>query len=70
MIEVRDERWSEKISVREAYEAMLELGWHYYRVGGEAEKEAEFFLGHISAGLDLDPALEAEWFEAVKKVKA
>jgi hypothetical protein len=49
---------------------MLEFGWNYFRVGGETEKEVEFFLSHIGAGLDYDPALRKEWFEAVDKAKA
>ena len=63
-------RWSDTITLREAYRAMLEFGWTYYRVGGEVEKEVEFFLGHIESGLDLDPALAEEWFQAVDKAKA
>jgi hypothetical protein len=65
-----ESRWSEMITLREAYIAMLEFGWTYYRVGGETEKEVEFFLSHIGAGLDLDRALKEEWFEAVDKAKA
>jgi hypothetical protein len=67
-----DPRWSEKITLREAYLAMLEFGWRYWKVGGETEDQVEFFLGHISQDPDnfLDRALESEWFEAVDKTKA
>ena len=65
-----DPRWSETISLRQAYVAMVEFGWTYFRVGGEAEKEVEFFLSHIQAGLDFDQTLQNEWFEAVDKARA
>ncbi|WP_213982451.1 hypothetical protein [Sphingomonas sp. dw_22] len=70
MGELRD-RWSETITVGQAYVAMLEFIQTYYRVGGEAEKEVEFMLGHISETPPdfIDPALEIEWFQAIDKVR-
>jgi hypothetical protein len=74
------ERWSDTITMREAYLAMIEFAWTYYRVGGEKEDQIEFFASHIAtflpAGSDgsppvmMDRALEKEWFEAVDKVRA
>ena len=64
-----DPRWSETITLRQAYHAMLEFGWTYFRVGGESEEGVEFLLSHIGAGLDFDPALRNEWFEAVDRAK-
>lgn len=65
------ERWSETITTGEAYLAMLEFARIYYRVGGETEKEVEFFINHISETPPnfADPALESEWFEAIDKVR-
>jgi len=67
-----EQRWSERITMREAYLATVEFAWTYYRVGGEQEKEVEFFAGHISGdpATFLDPALEDDWFDAVAKVRA
>jgi len=64
-------RWSETITMREAYLTMVEFIWNYYRVGGETEKEVEFMAGHISAdpASFFDPALEEDWFEALAKVR-
>ncbi len=65
------DRWSAKITMREAYLAMVEFAWAFYRIGGEQEKEIEFFAAHISGdpGTDfMDPALEDDWFQAVEKV--
>ena len=63
--------WAEKITMREAYLAMVAFVWNYYRVGGETEKEVEFMAGHISGDPASfpDPALENDWFESVAKVR-
>jgi hypothetical protein len=65
------ERWSTKITMREAYLAMREFALTFYRVGGEREKEVEFFANFIAgdpATDFIDPALEDDWFDAVEKV--
>ncbi len=66
-----NKRWSETITLGEAYNAMLQFISNYYRVGGEAEKEVEFMLDHLSQTPPdfMDAALETEWFEAVDKVR-
>jgi len=65
------QRWSETLSAGEAYLAMIEFARTYFRVGGEAEKEIEFFINHVSETPPnfMDPALEIEWFEAIDKVR-
>ena len=64
------QRWSDTITMREAYLAMIEFLLTYYRVGGESEKGVEFLIGHIASDPAefMDPAHENEWFEAIEKV--
>ncbi len=65
-------KWSDPITMREAYLTMIEFLLTYYKVGGESEKEVDFLIGHVAcdpADEFMDPAHEDDWFEAVEKVR-
>ena len=58
-------RWSETITVEQAYRAVQELVLIYWRTGLESEDE----IASFGSALNGDPALENDWLEAVEKVR-
>jgi hypothetical protein len=65
MVTVID-KWSETITVEEAYRAVQELVLIYWETGGRSEDE----IANFGSALNGDPALEEDWLAAVAKVRS
>ena len=62
-MERTSEKWSQMITVEQAYRAVQELVNIYWETGGKSENEIAAF----SSSLNGDPALENDWLIAVEK---
>ena len=64
MVRIID-RWSETLTVDQAFRAVQELARIYWETGLKAEDKIAMF----AAALEADPALETDWLNAIEIVR-